>query len=205
VPRFAGTRRSAQVPPRASTHHPRGRTSAPRPGASTTRGYAKPRRSTARPTIRRRFASPPPGAGGAAPAREPACALSFRRHTVVTVSKKSALVVDDDDAIRGLIRTVLMRHGFEVEQAANGHDAIDRIKSKRYDAIVLDLMMPNGIGDDVLDAIAIELPDVKCVVVISAAAAARIENIVSANVVAKLRKPFDIDELVDAVEKCAEA
>jgi hypothetical protein len=69
VPRFAGTRRSAQVPPRAAAHRPRGRTCAPRPGASTTRGYAKPRRSTARPPIRRRFASPPPGAGGAAPAR----------------------------------------------------------------------------------------------------------------------------------------
>jgi DNA-binding response OmpR family regulator len=118
------------------------------------------------------------------------------------VSTKFVLIADDDGPIRGLIRTVLIRRGFEVEQVANGRDAIDRIKHKHYDAILLDLMMPDGNGDDVLLTVATEVPNEKSVVIISAASSARIENIPSANVAAKLRKPFDIDELVAAVEKC---
>jgi DNA-binding NtrC family response regulator len=123
---------------------------------------------------------------------------------VSLVPNKIVLVVDDDSAIRGLVRAVLQREHFDVEEAHTGHQAIARIGERHYDAVVLDLMMGEGSGHEVLDVLSRARPGVKCVVVISAASTASIALIEAANVEAKLRKPFDIDALVDAVRRCAD-
>lgn len=105
---------------------------------------------------------------------------------------KHVLVVDDDGSIRELVGTLLRREGFEVDDVESGNAAIASLTGKEYDAVVLDLMMRDGSGHDVLRAVAAQRPHAKCVVVISATSAANIEAVNSDNVVAKLRKPFDI-------------
>jgi DNA-binding response OmpR family regulator len=120
------------------------------------------------------------------------------------VSSKSVLVVDDDASIRAMIRAVLQLDGFEVEEVGSGNQAIARLREKLYDAVVLDIMMGGGSGQDVLQALAVERPNQKCVVVISATSQPNIDKIEIANVKIKLRKPFNISELVDAVNKCVD-
>jgi DNA-binding response OmpR family regulator len=115
---------------------------------------------------------------------------------------KTALIVDDDESIRGMVRSVLNREGFEVDLVESGNDAIARLGERSYDAVVLDVMMRDGTGEDVLHTLATLRPDVKCVVVISASSPANIERVDPANVEAKLRKPFDINDLVAAIGKC---
>jgi two-component system response regulator PilR (NtrC family) len=115
---------------------------------------------------------------------------------------KSVLVVDDDTAIRAMVRAILVREGFEVEGVSSGNEAIARMNERRYDAVVLDMMMTNGSGEAVLENLADHRPDVKCVVIMTAGSPANIERIEVSNVQTKLRKPFDIDELLDAVRKC---
>jgi len=122
----------------------------------------------------------------------------------VTVSVRSVLIVDDDASIRTMVRAVLQRDGFEVEEVESGNQAIARIREKLYDAVVLDIMMGGGSGQDVLRALAVERPNQKCVVVISATSQPNIDKIEVANVKIKLRKPFNISELVDAVNKCVD-
>ena len=104
-----------------------------------------------------------------------------------------------------MVRTVLGRHGFAVEVVSSGNEAISRLTASRYDAVVLDVMMPDGSGHEVLEVLTVQRPNVKCVVIISAASPARIEEVDMANVGAKLRKPFDIGDLVDAIESCVGA
>lgn len=68
-------------------------------------------------------------------------------------SGKSILVVDDDLAIRELFELLLRRHGFNVQTANNGEEAIKVLSSKirkKFDLIILDLMMPNRSGYDAL-------------------------------------------------------
>ncbi len=115
---------------------------------------------------------------------------------------KTVLVVDDDGSIRSLLSTLLEREGFAVERAENGGMAIAALEEKTFDAVVLDLMMRDGSGQDVLEVLGTKRPHVKCVVVISATSAANIEAIDHASVQAKLRKPFDINDLLDAVRRC---
>lgn len=123
-------------------------------------------------------------------------------HTSRIVAKR-VLVVDDDGSIRELVGTLLRREGFEVDSVQSGNAAIASLSEKEYDAVVLDLMILDGSGQDVLQTVATQRPHAKCVVVISATSAASIEAVDIDNVVAKLRKPFDIRELVAAVHKCA--
>lgn len=125
----------------------------------------------------------------------------FIEHTPRIVAKQ-ILVVDDDGSIRELVGTLLRREGFEVEVVQSGNAAIASLTAKEYDAVVLDLMMRDGSGHDVLKTVATQRPHAKWVVVISATSAANIEAVEMANVVAKLRKPFDIHELLAAVHQC---
>ncbi|OJJ15012.1 hypothetical protein BI308_24675 [Roseofilum reptotaenium AO1-A] len=63
--------------------------------------------------------------------------------------RRVILVVDDDANIRELLTQHLDVEGYEVRQAANGHEAIAQIKQQKPDLVVLDVMMPELNGFDV--------------------------------------------------------
>jgi two-component system, OmpR family, KDP operon response regulator KdpE len=69
------------------------------------------------------------------------------------VSKGRILVVDDDSQIRRVMRATLVGEGYEVSDARNGHDALDRIRSAKYDLVLLDINMPGMTGIDACRAI----------------------------------------------------
>ena len=62
---------------------------------------------------------------------------------------KNILIVDDDDAIRKLLKQELEYAGYTAEEAIDGIKALEKIKSKKYDLIILDVMMPGLSGFDV--------------------------------------------------------
>ena len=114
------------------------------------------------------------------------------------------LVVDDDPAMLIVAALALEKiGGHEVLQAQDGAEAIQCAKEKRPDAILMDMVMPEISGFDVLSAISQVRPNSKCVVVISAAASQRIGEAESPLVRARLRKPFEISDLVAAVRGCS--
>ena len=56
------------------------------------------------------------------------------------------LVVEDDDPTREMMRAILTREGWNVDEAANGRDGLERVRASRPDLILLDLMMPEMDG-----------------------------------------------------------
>ena len=58
----------------------------------------------------------------------------------------SVLVVDDEPMARTLLRLMLVRAGFEVLEAEDGFDALDQIKQRLPDVMILDVMMPGMDG-----------------------------------------------------------
>ncbi|MEO0326455.1 MAG: response regulator, partial [Myxococcota bacterium] len=60
------------------------------------------------------------------------------------------LVVDDDPAVRDTLKRALERSGYEVETAADGEEALDRVVEVRPSLVLLDLMMPKVDGFEVL-------------------------------------------------------
>jgi two-component system OmpR family response regulator len=59
------------------------------------------------------------------------------------------LIVEDDDKMRGLLSRGLREEGFAVDVAANGAEALWRAREYGYDAMVLDVMLPDMSGFDV--------------------------------------------------------
>lgn len=67
------------------------------------------------------------------------------------MSKSSSiLVVEDDFGARTIVKTILSGKGYAVTDAANGNEALDILKERSFDLIILDLMMPGLSGYDVV-------------------------------------------------------
>ncbi len=58
----------------------------------------------------------------------------------------SILVVDDNQEIREVVNILLSGEGYEVEEAADGREALEKIQQNVYDLVILDVMMPNMNG-----------------------------------------------------------
>jgi len=64
--------------------------------------------------------------------------------------KPLVLVADDEEDIRSSLKMILEYEGIEILEAANGPDALQRVKSARPDAVLLDIKMPRMDGLEVL-------------------------------------------------------
>ena len=63
------------------------------------------------------------------------------------------LLAEDERSLSKALCTILTRNGYEVDAALDGQDALERIESGCYDAVVLDIMMPKVDGITVLKTI----------------------------------------------------
>ncbi|MCA9872466.1 MAG: response regulator transcription factor [Anaerolineales bacterium] len=63
------------------------------------------------------------------------------------MAKKTVLIVDDDKLIRTMLRHYCTQSDFEVIEAENGQEALQRINAERPDLVIMDVMMPgiNGL------------------------------------------------------------
>ena len=67
----------------------------------------------------------------------------------MTDSKYKLLFAEDDVSLRKITATFLEKNGFDVDQAGDGIDACRMVMQNRYDAIILDIMMPGKDGREV--------------------------------------------------------
>ncbi len=110
------------------------------------------------------------------------------------------LVAEDDAAIRKLICAVVRKEGVEVVSASDGEEALERAGEAPFDALLLDLMMPNKSGWAVVNELReVQSPLLAKTVIITAASDREIGHLPEQTRV--LRKPFDLRELVRAVRE----
>lgn len=116
------------------------------------------------------------------------------------------LVVDDDEANRTMLARRLMRLGHEVEMAANGRLALELLRTKSFDLLLLDIQMPELNGYEVLeqlkaDPILRALP----VIVLSASSETdRVAHCIEMGAEDYLPKPFDPVLLQARISACLE-
>ena len=117
--------------------------------------------------------------------------------------KRSVLLVDDNEATRTLITAILQRD-FNVDTATDGMEAIERLRTNQYAAILLDLRMPQYDGFSVLDFLKANAPDtLRTVLIVTAVLSQKETDRAKAYGVCDLIfKPFDVDNFLDRVKKC---
>lgn len=142
----------------------------------------------------------------AAPAELPHSDLSLPAHPQAPGSRR-VLVIDDEAAIRVAIRRYLERRGWQVEEAKNGHEALDLLGQGRpgYDAIVTDLRMPGVSGIEIHDMLAAHDPSglEKLVVISGDTASAEIATFITRLRQPIIQKPFDMRTLADLLDRIA--
>src|SRR5262245_28654337 len=115
---------------------------------------------------------------------------------------KSALIAEDDDALRQMMVTVLRPFGLHIEQARDGLEAVQRLRHRRYDVVIVDLLMPRLDGYDVIRFLEQKQPQTRAIVT-SAVRAEDLAGVRRSRVVqAVLSKPFDISAFTSHVREC---
>jgi CheY-like chemotaxis protein len=113
------------------------------------------------------------------------------------------LVVEDEPENRLLIGIVLSTEGYQVIPAVDGADALERMAQEPPDLILLDLMMPQMSGVEVLERLRADPATASIpVIVLTALAQERdIEHAVSRGAQGYVIKPFEPDELLKRIEQ----
>ena len=116
-----------------------------------------------------------------------------------------ALIVEDDPAIRRLVEKLLARHHVAIDAARDGLEAVDKLRTNRYSVLVLDLMVPELNGFQVIEFLKQENLKIP-VAVVSAVSQQALTKLDLDVVKLVISKPFDVDEFTKAVlALCAEA
>jgi DNA-binding NtrC family response regulator len=115
------------------------------------------------------------------------------------------LVVDDEEVIRDVLQALLEREGYDVTTAADAQDALTSFDAEPFDVVLLDLMLPDRPGLEVLREIRRRDPDAVVVIV---TAYSSIEGAIQAmreGAFHYIPKPFQNQEVLLTVQKGAEA
>jgi len=111
------------------------------------------------------------------------------------------LVVDDEMGMREGCRRALVPGGYRVDLAADIAQARELITAASYDLFLLDVMLPDGSGLALLDAILGQDPDAICIIITGFGSVEMAVDAVRRGAYNFLSKPFTSDELLVAVEQ----
>ena len=110
------------------------------------------------------------------------------------------LVTDDDRSIRLLVRTILTGAKHTVEEAANGAEALQKIRANQYDLAVLDIWMPEMTGLELLEQLQKEARRPKVLMLTSDDTPKSLLQAARDEAYRYIKKPVEPAELLDAVE-----
>ncbi len=113
---------------------------------------------------------------------------------------KRILVADDEDILRILI-TDTLEDDFEIEEAEDGKEALQKIRENEYDLIILDYMMPYLTGLEVLEEVRKDQNNTLVLMLTAKAQDADREQAISKGANYFMSKPFSPMELLELVEK----
>ena len=112
------------------------------------------------------------------------------------------LVVDDDKQIVDFYRKLLLREGYEVAEAYDGEEALQKVASEKPDIVILDLIMPKLNGFDVLQTIRDKYRD-KWIPVIIVSGNTELQSVkkgYSMEANHYLTKPLDAEHLLNGIQ-----
>lgn len=113
------------------------------------------------------------------------------------------LLIEDDEPTRVLITALCRRIGIEIDVAGDGVRGLELIRTRRYSALLLDLMLPRMNGFELLREVRACAPGLLArTIIITAVSDATLRDFDGGGTLALLRKPFDIADLVDALLSC---
>jgi len=128
---------------------------------------------------------------------------SYNQKLVITMGEPNAriFVIDDDFGMREGCKRALQPHGFEVEVAATGEEGLRKVREGGFDLVLLDVMMPDVSGIDLLIPIQEYDPELPCIIITGYATIELATQAIKLGAYDFVSKPFDSDTLLRAVNQ----
>ena len=117
---------------------------------------------------------------------------------------KTILVVDDAAFMRMMIRDILEREGYVIQEAVNGRDALEKYKETNPDLVTLDITMPEMDGVEALREIRRLDPAARVLMVSAMGQQKMIVDALESGATDFLVKPFQPTKVLETVKKCLE-
>jgi len=114
------------------------------------------------------------------------------------------LIVDDEEQIREVLRTVLERVGYTVDEAENGLVAIEFCQSNAVDLVVTDIIMPEKGGIDTIMDLRRDFPEVKIIAISGGGMCGDVSYLdmaIGVGADKAIGKPFVLDEFLESVRE----
>ena len=119
------------------------------------------------------------------------------------MTERSIMIVDDDNDSRAMVKTILVNGGYQVEECASGPVALERLKSCDPALILLDVMMPEMSGYEVLERLRQD-PKTQNIPVVMLTARSDSEDVFTAykdySVDYYITKPFTTRQLLSGIK-----
>ena len=119
-------------------------------------------------------------------------------------AKKHLLLVEDEAPLRQTLAERLVEHGFDVQQAESGEQAIEQLADFAFDIVITDLRLPGLDGTRVIEAAILRYPDIVGIIVTGYGTVKDAVEAIKRGATDFVTKPFQFDELLHALNSALE-
>jgi DNA-binding NtrC family response regulator len=127
------------------------------------------------------------------------------RGASLTGRMQKLLLVEDDPSLQFTIQTALEAHGYEVDAVSTTGEAIDRLGGAAYPIVISDIYIDERTGLDVLDAAKRSDPHSSVILMTGRGTMETVMAATRGGAFDYIAKPFDLDVMIDAVERAEAA
>jgi len=116
----------------------------------------------------------------------------------------SILIIDDDRGTRETVGDILGFRGYLVETAERGEDGLEKVRTRPFDATIVDIKLPDISGLDLLKALKEASPETEVIFITGYASLQTAIQAINGAAFAYLVKPFEMDHLLATLAKALE-
>jgi ATP-dependent Lon protease len=124
--------------------------------------------------------------------------------TLCSLQTSQVLVVDDEEIARTNLEYILRKEGHQVATAANGMEALEKVKAQEFDVILTDLKMEKMDGIQLLESVKQMAPHTEIIMVTGYATVSSAVDALKKGAAHYLSKPIKLDELRNTVREIIE-
>ncbi|MBD3234619.1 MAG: response regulator [candidate division Zixibacteria bacterium] len=116
-------------------------------------------------------------------------------------SEISILVVDDESMMRSLLKSILLREGYQVALAEDGHQALEMLEAGEFDLVLSDIKMPKMDGFELLKAVKSRDPHIGMIMMTGFGNSFTVKDALILGADEYITKPFKAHEIALVVER----
>jgi len=116
-------------------------------------------------------------------------------------TRASILIIDDERGLREGCRRVLARQNYQVGTAASGQEGLSKVLSEEYDLVLLDVVMPDISGIELMKHMRVHDPELICIIMTAYATVELAVQAMKLGAYDFIEKPFSDETLLQAVER----